>query len=40
MFFDDEDLPMLPDWEEQIQQLEEIKEQDGEAEAPAEAEGG
>ena len=38
MFFDDEDLPMLPDWEEQIQQLEEIKAED--AETAAEAEGG
>ena len=39
MFLDDENLPILPDWEQQIQQLEEIKEQDAEAAVPVEAEG-
>ena len=28
MFLDDETLPLLPEWEEQIQQLEEIKSED------------
>jgi general secretion pathway protein D len=37
MFLDDENLPLLPEWEEQIQQLEEIKTEDAGA---ATAEGG
>ena len=28
MFLDDDNLPTLPEWEEQIQQLEEIKQED------------
>jgi general secretion pathway protein D len=39
MFLDDENLPLLPEWEEQIQQLEEIKAEDVGAKA-TEAEGG
>jgi general secretion pathway protein D len=39
MFLDDENLPILPEWEQQIQQLQEIQEQGAEA-APVEAEGG
>ena len=37
-FLDDEKLPVLPEWEEQIQQLEQIQAEDAEA-APAEVEG-
>ena len=31
MYFKDEDLPLLPEWSEQIQQLEEIKHESGAA---------
>jgi general secretion pathway protein D len=40
MFLDDERLPVLPEWEQQIQQLEEIRDTDGDAEAPSETSGG
>ncbi|MEH6593352.1 MAG: type II secretion system secretin GspD [Halioglobus sp.] len=35
MFLDDENLPLIPEWEQQIQQLEEIREEDQEQKATA-----
>jgi len=37
MFLDDENTPLLPEWDEQIRQLEDIREADAESEIPDEA---